>query len=185
MKKILLLSNESPAAVEVERQLNTESQFDVIKFKGDFESVSDYQKTIGAVDGVISVLGPNDVDLAFDALFDAYYELMPAIERFIMVTVSGLDDEVQPPRTYEGVADQREFIKQQRYAAKIVDESEIPYTIIRAGRLISKTDSEWQLFKENEPMPNGEVSDKVLAKFIVSLVINNDHLNESVGILNK
>ncbi|EHO45332.1 NAD(P)-binding oxidoreductase [Lentilactobacillus kisonensis] len=136
------------------------------------------------VDWILTALGPNDVDLDFEALFDGIDDVQPPISHFVMLSYAGVDDELPVQPSYENVKNLTEFIKQQRYAIKIVDESEIPYSIIRVPKLIDRANSKYQLFNEGEAMPNGEVSNEAVARLVLAAFKDNQLINRSVGIIN-
>ncbi|GAF37697.1 NAD(P)-binding oxidoreductase [Lentilactobacillus farraginis] len=185
MKKLLILNQQSPVVTALLPLLAQNDEVAVSVFQGDLQSAADYGNAIKNVDWLLSALGPNDVDLVFEALFDAIDEVGPAIQHFIMLSYAGIDDELTAPMTFPKVANRSEFIKQQRYAAKLVDESEIPYSIIRMGTLTSANQSNYQLYNEGSQMPNGRVSAKNVARLVEMALVNHKLVNQSVGIIDE
>ena len=183
MKKLLIISENDKATQEIEREMKI-SDYEVHVFQGDFNSETDYNSQLSGVSEIVTVLGPSDSDLYFDQLFDAIFDSGVVIDHFVMVTYSGIDNEVVGGREYEGVDDVKEFIKQQRYSAKIVDEAEIPYSIIRAGKMVDGSQSALLLFAEGQPMPNGVLTYASLANFINEILADHRHINESIGVIN-
>jgi len=182
MEKVLIISQNDNVTDIISKQLV--SDFNVQQFNGDLNSDADYQAALVDTSVVITVLGPLDSDIYFDHLFDAIFDAGIQLNHFVMVTYSGIDDEVIGGREYLGVSDVKEFIKQQRYAAKIVDEAEMPYTIIRAGRLVDGSNNEVELYDEGQPMPNETLSYASLAELIYRTITTHEHINKSIGVVN-
>ncbi|GAY72557.1 NAD(P)H-binding protein [Lentilactobacillus kosonis] len=183
MEKVLIISQNDSATNIISKKI-TAADYIVDQFKGDFNSEADYQGALAEVKIIVTVLGPLDSDLYFDQLFDAIFDAEIQLDHFIMVTYSGIDNEVIGGREYSEVTDIDEFIKQQRYAAKIVDEAEMPYTIIRAGRLTEGIPSEVKLYAEGQLMPNNSLSYNSLAELVSQTITTHSHINESIGAVN-
>jgi len=65
-----------------------------------------------------------------------------------------------------------EILPQQRYAAKLVDAAEFPYTILRPVTLTTEVAQDPQIIKEGEPVPAGTVSQATVAQVAVDLLKN-------------
>jgi hypothetical protein len=184
LKKLLILNQNNPIVSSLIPLLRQNPDIDYQIFSGNPESAGDYIKALRDVDWIFSALGPNDVDLDFEELFDAIDEVQPPISHFVMLSAAGVDDELVSPISYPGVKDQAEFLKQQRYAIKIVDESELPYTIIRLSKLSENDSLDYKLFNEGIKMPNATVSSRAVAKLVLEVFQNNQLVNRSVGVIN-
>ncbi|MFD1125390.1 NAD(P)-binding oxidoreductase [Lentilactobacillus raoultii] len=183
MKKLLILNQNSPVVAELSPQLQEIDGLKVVQFQGNLQSAGDYAAALTGVDWLLAALGPLDVDLDFEALFDAIEETAPKIQHFIMLSYAGIDDELTGPTNYPEVPNRPEFIKQQRYAVKLVDESEIPYSIIRMSALTDQGRSTYRLFNEGAVMPVGQVAAKNVADLVLTAFVNQERLNQSVGIV--
>ncbi|MBU9789347.1 SDR family oxidoreductase [Lentilactobacillus sp. IMAU92037] len=185
MKKLLILNENNPVVPQFEKLLAADPQISYEEYQGNLQDVMGYAKRLKDVDWIFSAVGPLDVDLDFGELFDAIDEVQPPLSHFVMLSYAGVDDELKTVPVYEGVKDSKEFIKQQRYAIKIVDEAEIPYSIIRMTKLTDQAGLNYQLFNEGTTMPYGEVSSGAVAKLSFEMFDNNDFINRSVGIISK
>ncbi|ORN10236.1 hypothetical protein FAM21834_01266 [Lentilactobacillus parabuchneri] len=183
MKKLLIIQQQSSVVPHLLARLKAEPQIEVQVYSGDLESVEDYRSALKNVNLIFTAVGPKDADLDFESLFDAIDDVQPPISDFVMLSYAGVDDELAAPVAYPGVDDVEEFIKQQRYTIKIVDESEIPYSIIRMGTLANRPMGKYQLFNEGSQMPAGTVSAEAVAKLAYEMLVHQEWLNHSVGII--
>lgn len=183
MKKILILNQNSkvldPLLAVIKQNANLSYQI----FAGDLKNSQDYLAYVKDTDIIISLLGPQDVDWYFEALFEAIYQQKINLKHFIMLSYAGIDDELTQPIEYAGITDRLEFFKQQRYAIKIVDEAEFPYTIIRQSQPTDHSGKKLQIFSEGQPMPAGYVSRETIANLIYQIVETGQYKYESIGIL--
>lgn len=120
-----------------------------------------------------------------EALFEAVDEIQPPISDIVMLSYAGVDDELDGSVEYPDVKDQEEFIKQQRYAIKIVDESEIPYSIVRMSQLKDMHTTHYELYNEGSKMPVRTVSPQAVAKLAYEMLIEQKLINHSIGITDK
>ncbi|EEI72756.1 NAD(P)-binding oxidoreductase [Lentilactobacillus hilgardii] len=185
MKKLLILNQHSPVVSELLPLLDESDEISYRIFQGNIQSAGDYVTALRGVDWLLSALGPEDVDLDFEELFDAIDQAAPKIQHFVMLSYAGIDDELKSPMVFPEVKNRQEFIKQQRYAIKIVDESEIPYSIIRMSSLMDGKRSDYQLFNEGNKMSVGSVSAKNVADLIFDAFVNQKLINHSVGIMDS
>ncbi|MBZ3777262.1 NAD(P)H-binding protein [Lentilactobacillus otakiensis] len=185
MKKLLIINQNSPVVPPLTDLLKQNSEIDVHAYSGDLESADEYAKVLPETDLLFIAVGPNDADLYLESLFEAVDEVQPPIADIVMLSYAGVDDELTGSVDYDGVKDQEEFIKQQRYAIKIVDESEIPYSIIRMGQLKDNQVADYELFNEGTKMPVSTVSPQAVAKLAYEMLIEQKLINHSVGIIDQ
>lgn len=185
MKKLLIINQNSPVVSPLNALLKQRSDISVEVYSGNLESASDYAQALPNTNLLFIAVGPNDADLYVEALFEAVDEVQPPISDIVMLSYAGVDDELNESVTYAGVKDPQEFIKQQRYAIKIVDESEIAYSIIRMGQLKDQQASDYELFNEGTPMPAKTVSPKAVAKLAYEMLIKQKLMNHSIGIIDQ
>ena len=185
MKKLLIINQNSPVVPPLTDLLKQNSEIDVHAYSGDLESADEYAKVLPETDLLFIAVGPNDADLYLESLFEAVDEVQPPIADIVMLSYAGVDDELTGSVDYDGVKDQEEFIKQQRYAIKIVDESEIPYSIIRMGQLKDNQVADYELFNEGPKMPVSTVSPQAVAKLAYEMLIEQKLINHSVGIIDQ
>lgn len=185
MKKILIINQNSPVVPPLIELLHCRTDISVEVYSGDLTSASDYAKALPDTKLLFIAVGPNDADIYVEALFEAVDEVQPPISDIVMLSYAGVDDEFSESVDYAGVTDSQEFIKQQRYAIKIVDESEIAYSIIRMGRLKDSQVDHYELFNEGSQMPNKTVSPKSVAKLAYEMLVEHQLMNHSVGIIDQ
>ncbi len=185
MTKALILNKNNPINVELIKLLKSDAQIQIQTFDGNPQSSEDYQPYLKNIDWIISGFGPMDVDLDFEALFEAIDEIGPKISHFVVLSYAGIDEELQNPPEFPKVDDRNEFLKEQRYAIKVVDESEVPYTVIRLEKVISGPKEKLVTFPEGKEMPSGTVTTGTVAEYVFDILKNNQALGESIGVINK
>ncbi|WP_255552514.1 NAD(P)H-binding protein [Lactobacillus sp. Sy-1] len=187
MKTVLILGSQKPIARIAIEELSRHKDLRLIEIDDEQVDVT-YEKLylpfISEVNFVLSFLGPMDVDLAFEGLFDAIRSSQVKIEDFVMLSTAGIDNEVEGTMKYpDDVKDVDEYLKQQRYAIKVVDEAEIPYTILRPATLVYQAEGELQIYDEGQPMPAGIVSRETVAQVAVSAITSHQYVNQSIGLV--
>lgn len=154
----------------------------VTEIAGDLHQAATYVPALQDRPSVFSALTGVDVDWAFEELFDAQYHQQLPLTRFIMLSTAGVDDEVTGELTYPGISDVKEYLNQQRYAAKQVDEAEFPYTILRPVTLTDEPAQTPTLIDEGQPVPAGTVSRETVAEVAADLLIHGGHDYQSLAI---
>lgn len=142
----------------------------VTVLNGDLTQEATYGPALQDQPVVFSALSGMDVDLAFEALFDAQYHQRLTLMRFVMLSTAGVDQEVTGDLVYPGITDVKEYLNQQRYAAKLVDEAEFPYTILRPVTLSDEANRAPQIIKEGAAVPAGTVPRETVAQVAVKLM---------------
>ncbi|XIF20603.1 MAG: NAD(P)-dependent oxidoreductase [Acetilactobacillus jinshanensis] len=127
-----------------------------------------------------------DVDLDFEALFDAISQVMPPLHQFLMLSHAGIDDEVTGHVKFPGVENVAEYLNEQRYAAKVVDESEIPYTILRPVTMTRRpTSTRPKIIEEGQSVANGKVSYQNVAQVALDVIEGQLYVNQSIAIIDQ
>lgn len=155
---------------------------DVVAFTGDLHKAATYGPVLQDRPVVFSALTGMDVDWAFEALFETQYRQQLPLTRFIMLSTAGVDQEVNGNLTYPGITDVKEYLNQQRYAAKQVDEAEFPYTILRPVTLTDGPATTPKIIAEGQPVPAGFVSRETVARVAVDLLQTGGHDYQSLAI---
>lgn len=193
MTKCLILGIDQPVAQQIAEQL---TEMTVVGFaedpvkgvpldqqvNGDARKAKTYQNAVQDVDVIYSDFIGMDVDWKLEAVFAAIREAGTQC-RTVMRSVAGIDNEVTETLHYEGVSDTGEFLKQQRYAIKIVDEAELPYTILRPVAVVPETSGSVQLINEGEPVPAQPVSETDFVRVVVDELRHSTHLNQSIAVI--
>jgi uncharacterized protein YbjT (DUF2867 family) len=165
-----------------QEQLPADLADQVTEFTGDLTKEASYQEALKDQPIIFSALTGMDVDLAFEALFDAQYHQRLQLTRFVMLSTAGVDQEVTGELDYPGITDVKEYLNQQRYAAKLVDEAEFPYTILRPITLTDDPATTPKIIKEGEAVPAGYVSRETVATVATQIVINGGYDYQSLAI---
>ncbi|MDT6979314.1 NAD(P)-binding oxidoreductase [Levilactobacillus zymae] len=154
----------------------------VTALTGDLHKAVTYGPALQDQPVVFSALTGMDVDWAFEALFDTQYRQQLPLTRFVMLSTAGVDQEVTGELTYPGITDVKEYLNQQRYAAKQVDEAEFPYTILRPVTLTDAPATAPKILAEGQPVPAGNVSRETVARVAADLLLNGGHDYQSLAI---
>lgn len=181
MKTIALIGNNQIEEL-VAQQLH--NRFNVIEItNGDFTKEETYQKLPENLAMMISLVGPMDVDLVMEVFFSAIRKQHLKLERVLMLSTAGIDNEVAGTLKYPGVNDVTEYLREQRYAIKVIDEEEIPYTIFRPVNVINERVGTPVVINEGKKVPAGNVSRETVADFIVQAVQTNQYQNQSIALI--
>ncbi|GEO70315.1 NAD(P)-binding oxidoreductase [Levilactobacillus acidifarinae] len=154
----------------------------VTELTGDLHKAVTYGPALQDRPVIFSALTGMDVDWAFEALFDTQYRQQLPLTRFVMLSTAGVDQEVSGELTYPGITDVPEYLNQQRYAVKQVDEAEFPYTILRPVTLTDAPATTPTIIAEGQPVPAGNVSRETVARVASDLVLNGGHDYQSLAI---
>ena len=102
--------------------------------------------------------------------------------KIIMLSVAGTADDASEDqiRQWYGKRGQQLILAHQ-YAAKMIDELELPYTIIRTIPLTTAVTSS-QIVAEGKAMHGQQVCLTQLAELIEQVVVTDDYRNQSIGL---
>lgn len=106
--------------------------------------------------------------------------------RIVMLAAAGICDDVDSTglKSLDG-DDYHQVIFAHQYAVKMVDELEIPYTVIRVPQIITRPATGVVLTKENQPLRSLKVSQDYLAHTLAQAMTSDQFLNQSIGISNE
>ncbi|KPN79465.1 NAD(P)-binding oxidoreductase [Apilactobacillus kunkeei] len=184
MKKVLIIGNFHQLGKKVYDKLS--NQYEVNLLDGiDFEDVSAYADNLTGVNVIYTFLGPLDVDLQIGAVIQALDRVNPPLDQFIMLSTAGIDNELTEEVTYPDVDNNKEYLNQQRYAVKLVDEYEIPYTILRPVEIVDEQTGELDVIDEGISMQYGRVSADNVANTAVKVVEYQQFINQSIGLIER
>ncbi len=190
MTKCLILGIDQPVAQLVAKQLNDVavvgfSEVDeTADFCGDARKAATYMEAVKGVDIIYSDFIGMDVDWKLEAVFTALRKQQQTV-RTVMRSVAGIDQEVDGTLTYPGITDVKEFLKQQRYGIKIVDEAEMPYTVFRPIIDDQTGSAQVQLINEGQPVPVKPVSAAAFAQVVFDEIQNGTHVNQSIAVIGQ
>lgn len=189
MQRVLILGSDQPVAQLVAQRLTgaevigfseTAGQ---AQFSGDARKAATFMAAVQDIDVIYSDFIGLDVDWKLEAVFEALRQQHQQV-RTVMRSVAGIDHELTGEWVYPGIEDPETFLKQQQYAIKIVDEAEMPYTVLRP--LIKTTGaSTCQLINEGQPVPVKPVTPAVYAQVAADEILNGTHVNQSIAIVGQ
>ncbi|MTV81380.1 NAD(P)H-binding protein [Secundilactobacillus folii] len=190
MTRCLILGIDHPVAKLIAARLKgievigfSEDGNSAAQYQGDARKAATYEEAVKDVDVIYSDFTGMDVDWKLEAVFEALRRQRQQV-RTVMRSVAGIDHELTGKWTYAGIDDSASFLKQQRYAIKIVDEAEMPYTVLRP--LISaKGDTAYQLVNEGQPVAVKPVTPETYAKVAAGEILDGTHVNQSIAIVGK
>ena len=198
MQRCLILGVDQPVGQLVATQLATHADVEVVGFaetpvsglpltaqyNGDARKAATYLPALADVDTIYSDFTGLDVDWKLEAVFEALRQQRQSV-RTVMRSVAGVDDELTGELIYPGIDDPKTYLKQQRYGIKIVDEAELPYTVLRPVLDNVAGSDQVQLINEGEPVPVRPVTEAALAQVVVDELVSATHVNQSLAVIGQ
>ncbi|USS93270.1 SDR family oxidoreductase [Fructilactobacillus ixorae] len=181
MTDTILLVGRGPLTDYVQDHLQTD-QTKLLTKRHQLTTATAYTALPPHLAAVVVTAGPADVDLVVTELATALQRAHVEVQRWVFVSAAGVNGEVRGNLEYPGVTDVREYFREQRYASKIIDETELPYTIFRPGRLVARRQGSPHLFNEGEPVPTGVVSYETITALIAA-AIGGKYANQSLAVV--
>ncbi|USS85982.1 SDR family oxidoreductase [Fructilactobacillus cliffordii] len=180
MTDSILVVGNGPLTTDVKHQLDATNH--VIIKQEQLTEADTYAQLPPQLAAVVVTAGPNDVDLVVEAVDAVLQRQRVMVQRWILVSAAGIDGEVQGSLKYPGVTNVAEYLREQRYAIKLIDETELPYLIIRPGRLVAEKQSPAQLFNEGESVPAGVVSYETISN-LIKAGLQGKYQNQSIAVI--
>ena len=149
---------------------------------GDAANVADLTQAMAGVDVVYANLAGHNIEQQAKSVVAAMTQT--GIKRLIWVSTLGIYDEV-PGKfgqwNHQMLDDG--YLPTYAAAAKVIEASELDYTIIRPAWLDNKDEVDYELTQKGEAFKGTEVSRKSVATYIVHLINNpSEQVRRSVGI---
>lgn len=149
---------------------------------GDAANVADLTQAMAGVDVVYANLAGHNIEQQAKSVVAAMTQT--GIKRLIWVSTLGIYDEV-PGKfgqwNHQMLDDG--YLPIYAAAAKVIEASELDYTIIRPAWLDNKDEVDYELTQKGEAFKGTEVSRKSVATYIVHLINNpSEQVRRSVGI---
>mgnify|MGYP002715394371 CR=1 FL=1 len=149
---------------------------------GDAANVADLTQAMAGVDVVYANLAGHNIEQQAKSVVAAMTQT--GIKRLIWVSTLGIYDEV-PGKfgqwNHQMLDDG--YLPTYAAAAKVIEASELDYTIIRPAWLDNKDEVDYELTQKGETFKGTEVSRKSVATYIVHLINNpSEQVRRSVGI---
>lgn len=149
---------------------------------GDAANVADLTQAMVGVDVVYANLAGHNIEQQAKSVVAAMTQT--GIKRLIWVSTLGIYDEV-PGKFGEWNHQMLDdgYLPTYAAAAKVIEASELDYTIIRPAWLDNKDEVDYELTQKGEVFKGTEVSRKSVATYIVHLINNpSEQVRHSVGI---
>lgn len=105
------------------------------------------------------------------------------VKRLIWISTLGIYDEVAGKFGDWNKQILGNYITEYAKAAKIIEDSDLDYTIIRPSWMTNKDEVDYQKSKKGEEITNTEVSRKSVASYVYELIKNpKEDIDESIGL---
>lgn len=103
-------------------------------------------------------------------------------QKIVMLAVAGINDEVEPTKLQQRFGAQyKDTVLAYQYAVKMIDELELPYTVIRAVKAVPEPTTS-VVSNEGQPVLGTRISRRKLSLLITETVLTDQYLNQSIGI---
>lgn len=177
---ILAIGTERVISKKVLEELKQKSDFSVII------STPKQVKNIVAIN--YDVMYVDMLHLGMDEEFEGIIDQIEAGEikanKIIFLATAGMDKEINP--NWIEVQDLKELLLEVKYVAKLVDETELPYTILRPVEVSDEVQNvALNIIPEGEKISVVRVSEANLRTVIIDAITTNNYINQSIGISNK
>lgn len=177
---ILAIGTERVISKKVLEELNQKPDFSVII------STPKQVKNIAAIN--YDVMYVDMLHLGMDEEFEGIIDQIEAGEikanKIIFLATAGMDKEINP--NWIEVQDLKELLLEVKYVAKLVDETELPYTILRPVEVSDEVQNvALNIIPEGEKISVDRVSEAKLRTVIIDAITTNNYINQSIGISNK
>lgn len=173
--KILAIGMDRPVSDVVVAELNTLPEVKV--------TIAEVQEAMGNYDVLYVDLLHLGMDEEFETVVDRLEEQQLQVNKIVFLATAGMDNEIDP--TWIEVQDVKELMLEVKYVAKLVDETELPYTIIRPVEVKSEVQNQGaEITPEEQPIPTAVVSERAVTKLVKQAILTEEYQNQSVGISN-
>ena len=172
--KILAIGMDRPVSDVVAAELNTLPEVKV--------TIAEVQEAMGNYDVLYVDLLHLGMDEEFETVVDRLEEQQLQVNKIVFLATAGMDNEIDPTWI---VQDVRELMLEVKYVAKLVDETELPYTIIRPVEVKSEVQNQGaEITPEGQPITTAVVSERAVTKLVKQAILTEEYQNQSVGISN-
>jgi len=149
--------------------------------EGDATDVETLQQAMKDVDVVYANLAGNNIESEARAVVKAMHAENKT--RLIWISTLGIYDEVPGKFGEWNNKTLGDYITNYAAAAKVIEDSDLDYTIIRPAWLTDKPEVDYEVTKKGEDFKGTEVSRRSIAQVVVDVTQAPDKFNrESIGI---
>jgi uncharacterized protein YbjT (DUF2867 family) len=148
---------------------------------GDAADSAQVEKAAKGADVVYANLSGDNIKLQAQAIVEALHN--DRVKRLIWVSSLGIYDEVPGKFGEWNKQTLGSYLTNYAAAAKVIEDSDLDYTIIRPAWLTNKDEVDYEKTKKGEDFKGTEVSRKSVAAYIYHLLKNpNEDVRESIGL---
>jgi uncharacterized protein YbjT (DUF2867 family) len=148
---------------------------------GDAADSAQVEKAAKGADVVYANLSGDNIKLQAQAITEALHN--DRVKRLIWVSSLGIYDEVPGKFGEWNKAQLQDYLTNYAAAAKVIEDSDLDYTIIRPAWLTDKDEVDYEKTKKGEDFKGTEVSRKSVAAYIYHLLKNpQEDVRESIGL---
>lgn len=148
---------------------------------GDAADSAQVEKAAKGADVVYANLSGDNIKLQAQAITEALHN--DRVKRLIWVSSLGIYDEVPGKFGAWNKAQLQDYLTNYAAAAKVIEDSDLDYTIIRPAWLTDKDEVDYEKTKKGEDFKGTEVSRKSVAAYIYHLLKNpQEDVRESIGL---
>lgn len=143
------------------------------------------QQSMDAVQSADVIVWLPNIETADQQVFDLVDQLdqrQTPPQRILMVAVAGVNEEVESELLQKWYGKEaQQLILGQQYAIKMIDELELPYTIVRVAPLTQKA-TQIIVTKEGQKFAGKEVQTDLVADYLAQIIESNREINVSIGL---
>ncbi len=148
---------------------------------GDAADSAQVEKAAKGADVVYANLSGDNIKLQAQGITEALHN--DRVKRLIWVSSLGIYDEVPGKFGEWNKAQLQDYLTNYAAAAKVIEDSDLDYTIIRPAWLTDKDEVDYEKTKKGEDFKGTEVSRKSVAAYIYHLLKNpQEDVRESIGL---
>lgn len=175
MKKITVVANNIES-------LGQSVNDDLVRLRNQVTLTSQFDQTLKTAQVVVWLAeNPRVDDQVFD-LIGLLDQRAKVPEKIVMLSIAGVNDEVDTKKLSSWYGDEYgDLILSYQYAIKMIDELEIPYTIVRAAPQTNDSTSV-KVSNEGSPLQGDLVNVDSLATIIANACSIDQYTNQSIGV---
>jgi hypothetical protein len=178
--KILAIGTERVVSKKILEKLNQKPDFSVI--------ISESTQAEKIVDGSYDVMYVDLLHIGMDEEFEVIVDQIEngtiKVNKIVFLATAGMDNEIDPQ--WLEVQDLKELLLEVKYVAKLVDETELPYTILRPVEVQNEVQEDgFDIIAEGQQITDAKISEDALGQAVLEAIVTNNYINQSIGISSK
>lgn len=154
-----------------------------IKIISDGKNMNFTKEILKDIDVLMFDLDEIDADIFTEEVVDLIIKEHYKFDKIIYLTRLGIDLEYDDQKFFSQKISYQEYLKQQRYAIKLIDELEQPYTIIRIPEFKEKNGRNPIIIPEGKKITTASVSHETIKQILSEVILTNKYDNQSIAVL--